>query len=132
MAAPLLGREAILAATDLTTEDIAVPEWGGTVRVKMLMADERTAFEKACQVKKRGPNNTITVEPNDKINVRAVLVAKVIVDETGAVLFPDANDVVLLGRKSSAALERVFEVACRMNGIGERDVEELEGQEKNS
>lgn len=35
---PLLSKTAILAANDLQTKDIEVPEWGGAVRVRNQVA----------------------------------------------------------------------------------------------
>ena len=42
---PILNKAAILAAEDLKTETVAVPEWGGEVRVRTLTGTERDAFE---------------------------------------------------------------------------------------
>src|SRR6266568_7439297 len=39
----LLNKAAILAATDIKTEDVEVPEWGGTVRVRTISAAESMA-----------------------------------------------------------------------------------------
>jgi len=58
-------------------------------------------------------------------NVRARLCALTVVDDTGARLFKD-KDVTELGNKSAAALDRVYEVAQRLNRISGEDVEELE------
>ena len=41
----LLSKEAILAAQDVVTELVEVPEWGGSVRVRGLTGAERDAFE---------------------------------------------------------------------------------------
>ena len=41
----LLSKTAILAAQDLQTEDVEVPEWGGAVRVRSFTGRERDAFE---------------------------------------------------------------------------------------
>jgi hypothetical protein len=46
------------------------------------------------------------------------------IDESGKRLFPDA-DVRELGKKSASALQRVFEVAQRLSGLSNADVEEL-------
>jgi hypothetical protein len=50
-------------------------------------------------------------------NVRARLVALTLCDESGARLFED-GEIAALGRKSARALDRVFAVAQRLNGIG--------------
>jgi len=57
-------------------------------------------------------------------NVRARLCAISIVDETGKRMFSD-EDVRALGRKSAAALDRVFAAAQRLSGLTDEDVEEL-------
>jgi hypothetical protein len=56
---------------------------------------------------------------------RARLCARCICDEHGARIFAD-SDVETLGTKSCAALDRVYEVAARLNKIGAADMEELE------
>lgn len=114
----LLTRDAILAADDLSFEDVPVPEWGGTVRVRTLSGTERDAFE-ASIVEQRGKKSSV-----DMRNIRAKLAARTIVDEDGKRLFSE-RDVELLGAKSASALQRVFEVAQRLNGLSDGDVEEL-------
>jgi hypothetical protein len=49
-----------------------------------------------------------------------------VVDEQGNRMFSEA-DIEALGRKSAAALERVCKVAQALNGIGEAELEELQG-----
>ena len=115
----LLTREQILAASDLPTEQVAVPEWGGEVIVKALSGAERDRFE-AGSMQQHGNRRELRLE-----NIRARLVAVAVVDETGRRLFTDA-DVAALGRKSAAALNRVFEAASRLSGITDADIEELE------
>jgi hypothetical protein len=50
-------------------------------------------------------------------NLRAKLVALTLVDASGARLF-EVGDVDRLGLKSAGALEKVFVVAQRINGLG--------------
>jgi hypothetical protein len=115
---PLLTREQILQADDLPFEDVEVPEWGGTVRVRTLSGQERDAFE-ASITEQRGRN--IRIRPE---NIRARLVALSVVDEEGQQLF-DESDIRRLGAKSAKALDRLFSVAQRLSGISNEDVEEL-------
>lgn len=116
--AAYLSRDQILQADDLQAEDVAVPEWGGTVRVRGLTGAERDAFEAAI-VEQRGRRTELNLQ-----NVRARLVALSVIDENGERVFSD-GDVRELGRKSGTALQRVFEVAQRLAGLSQRDVEEL-------
>ena len=120
----LLSRDAILAAPDIETEDVHVPEWGGTVRVRGLTAKQRDTFEAGLLVTKgQGRNATQAVS---LANARARLVALSVVDADGAPLFTTA-DLFALGEKSGAAIDRVFAVASRLSGIGDADMEELTG-----
>lgn len=114
----LLKKQDILAAGDLKTEDVEVQEWGGAVRVRTLTGRERDAFE-ASLAKGEGRDRK-----TDLANLRAKLVGLCLVDEKGDRLFEDA-EVEMLGAKSAAALDRVFSVAQRLNGLSGEDVEAL-------
>ena len=116
----LLTKAQILGVADLVHEDVDVPEWGGTVRVQMLTGAERDAFEQEI-VTRQGKRVQMNLA-----NVRARLVALCLVDEEGQRVFGE-SDVKALGRKSALALNRVFEVAQRINGLTEQDIEELAG-----
>jgi hypothetical protein len=113
-----LTREDILRAEDIPQEVVEVPEWGGCVRLRGLTGDERDSFE-ASIIVGRGANRQVNWR-----NLRSKLVALSIVDEAGQRMFTDA-DVDVLGRKSAVALERLFEVAARLSGLGRQDMEEL-------
>lgn len=115
----LLSRDQILAANDRETVDVEVPEWGGTVRVRALSGAERDAYEVALAGVR--PDGSARV---NLVNVRARLIALAVVDETGARMFSDA-DVEALGEKSGIAMQRVFEVAQRLSGLTDEDIEEL-------
>lgn len=110
-----LTREAVLAADDLPTTDVDVPEWGGSLRVRGLTGAERDQFEEWVL---RGRTRVSLA------NVRARLVAMACVDEQGERLFQDA-DVEELGAKSGRALDRVFDVISRLSGLMPADVEAL-------
>lgn len=114
--AALLDRAAILAASDLAHEDVPVPEWGGVVRIAAFSAAARDSFELwVVQSRQKG----------SFVNVRAALVARCAVDAEGRRLFSD-SEVEALGAKSAAALDRLFEVAGRLNRVTEGDIEDLE------
>jgi hypothetical protein len=111
-----LNRDAILKADDLRVEEVEVPEWGGVVALRELKGSERDSFE------------ADSLDENQKVsmkNVRARLIALSAVDDKGERIFSQ-KDAIKLGSKSATALNRLFEVACRLSGITEADVEELE------
>jgi len=114
----LLSREAIFAAADMTYEDVEVPEWGGTVRVKSMTLGERDALEQSL-IQGRGNNR----EMNFRL-FRARLIIATTIDRHGRPLFTDA-DVEALRQKSSKPIERIVNVALRLSGLSEQDVEGL-------
>lgn len=111
----VLNRDQILNSDDLTKEEVSVPEWGGEVFVRTLTGTEKDTFEE----KIIGKNGGVNMK-----NIRALLASLTIVDEKGERLFEE-SDIKELGRKSGAALSRVFNVAQRLNKISDDDVEEL-------
>lgn len=111
----LLSRDHILSAPDLTTEDVEVPEWGGSVRVSAMSGSARDAFGESLV---RDANGNI-----DPSNYRSKLLSKCLVDADGNLLFTDA-DIVALGKKNAFAILRLFEVAERLNVISANGVED--------
>ncbi|MBS1170024.1 MAG: hypothetical protein H6R01_942 [Burkholderiaceae bacterium] len=119
----ILSKADIMAANDLKTETVEVPEWGGSVIVRTMTGLDRDQFE-ASMIKedvggKRQPDLT---------NMRAKLVALTVVDESGDRVF-EPSDIDALARKSCEALDRVYRAAQKINGIG---ASALDGAEKNS
>lgn len=120
MSTAALLREQILAAHDLKREEVEVPEWGTTLWVRGMTSQERDEYESEI-VQQRGRSTTYNLK-----NLRARLLTRALVDEDGTRLFSD-KDVVALGGKNAAVMDRLFAIARRMSGIGEKDVEELAG-----
>ena len=122
----LLTRDAILTRDDEQSEIVAVPEWDGSVRVRGLTGRERDLWEQSLTEgtpgRRRKKKEAIRVNMD---NMRAGLCALCIVDEDGNRLFDEIH-VVALGKKNAAAIDKVFDVASRLSGISEDDVEELE------
>jgi hypothetical protein len=108
----LLTKTQIFEVADLQSQTVEVPEWGGSVLVRSMTGADRDAFE----------SSLVTVAADgtrqaDMTNLRAKLVALTVVDEAHNRLF-EVSDVARLALKSAAALERVFDAAQRLNGIG--------------
>ena len=115
----MLTRESILNAEDLVREEVEVKEWGGSVFVRGLTGEERDDFEQDML----GDTTTKGKRQRTK-NLRAALVVRAACDEEGNAIF-QKQDITPLGRKSAQALNRVFEVASKLSGLGADDVEEL-------
>lgn len=115
----VLTREEILAADDLPTRRVIVPEWSGReVIVRGLDARGRVDFEMAAvNVRRGGAKPEVEVRSE---NLMARLVVLCVVNERGERVFRD-EDVELLGRKSGEAVARLFAVAQELSGLGGRD-----------
>lgn len=114
----ILTKDQILAAADLKKETVEVPEWGGSVIIGTMTGTARDAFEFSIYGQGADGKN---IE-----NIRAKMIAATAQDEKGRLIFNGAEDVIALGLKSVKALDRLFTVAKRLNGVGAKDLEELE------
>lgn len=115
----MLTRDQILAAEDTQTEVVDVPEWGGQVRLRTLTGGERDQFE--AFVARAG-------DRKDFSGMRQMLLSMALVDESGAPLF-GKNDLEKLGKRNGAILDRLFQRATALSGIG---TAAAEAAEKNS
>jgi hypothetical protein len=107
-----LTRDQILAADDLPREAVDVPEWGGRVFVRTLNGLQRDGFETA-------------VKDKAKVETLVILAVRTVCDETGNLLFSDADVAALLEKNADVVL-RICEVALRVNAINKTDIDELE------
>ncbi|KWD53383.1 hypothetical protein WL67_15830 [Burkholderia ubonensis] len=106
-----LTREQILGALDLKTESVPVPEWGGPVLVSVMSGAARDALMEE------------VAKPQKASRFQAVMVAATVVGDGGKALFT-ADDVDALTGKNPEVMARVVAVAMRINGIGQKAVED--------
>jgi hypothetical protein len=110
----LLTKSAILGAQDLPHQDVPVPAWGGSIRVRTMTGLERDAFRVAIASEEGGV-------PVGKFS--AALLAATCIDESGARLFT-MEDMEALQAKSAASLDGPAAIAMRLNGLGGTAVED--------
>ena len=113
-----LGRDAILDSDDRVYEAVECPEWGGKVRVRGLTGTQRDAYEGSL-ISGNGSDRKMNLA-----NARAKMVVLAVVDGDGRPIF-SPDDVRALGRKSALPIERIFDVARRLSGMTDQDVEKL-------
>ncbi|MCA8248074.1 phage tail assembly chaperone [Burkholderia multivorans] len=116
----ILNRAAILAANDLSTETVEVPEWGGAVILRTMTGTQRDAYETSLMTKDAAGRYTVDTE-----NMRAKLVIFTAVDETGTPVFT-LDDLGALAGKNAAVIERLFVTAQRINGLAKDAVADAE------
>lgn len=109
-----LTADQILAADDMGLKEVAVPEWGGSVFIRVMTVGERDEYER------------MWIGQRDKgiANFRTQYLARVLCDDTGKLLFT-RDRVDALAAKSGAVCGRLFDEAMKHNKMTEADVEEL-------
>jgi hypothetical protein len=114
----LLSPSEILAADDITTERVEVPEWGGDVLVRAMSGKEKDAWETSLY------DDEGTMRKG--VSLRASILAKSLVTKTGEYLFTDPAEIEALGLKSTKALDRIFAVAKKLSKVTDKDIAEME------
>lgn len=112
----LLTKGDIIAAQDLKSEDVEVPEWGGTVRVQEMSGFARDQYDASLIAYREAIAKGEPVP-----SVRSALCAAAIVDVDGNLVFTTKADIEALGKKNAAGLNRVFDAAARLNRMGEAE-----------
>lgn len=107
-------RDKILAASDLSHEDVEVPEWGVTIRVVSPTVRERARIVSAFM----GPDG----QPDIEKMYPALVIATASDPETGERLFTQ-DDTEALSGKSGKAMELVAQAALRVAGMSDRPVD---------
>jgi L-asparaginase II len=118
----MLTRDAILAAADLSVQAVAVPEWGGSVHIRVMNGGERGEFEAAAVATKKDDAAGIA-------RLRVLMVALTLCDAGGTRLFTSSpEDLALLNGKSGEALDRVARAAMTLNQAGADGLEAAQGK----
>lgn len=116
-------REDILGFDDLTREPVVIPEWGGiTVWVRVMRAAERDWLD-AMSLDAEGQALPIQERLQD---YRGRVTAITSCNEDGSSIFM-LTDAAALGKKSARAIDRIVEVAQRINRMTEEEVNKLTG-----
>jgi hypothetical protein len=111
----MLSKESIFQINDVQIVPVDVPEWYGSVCVKTITAKDQDVWSAEVAKQKK----------ESRANFQASFLVMCICDESGTLLF-SRSDADALGNKSAGALNRIFNVASRINGLSESDVKELE------
>ena len=109
----ILSKKDILLVNDTVIKKVHIPEWGGDVYVRSMSGEQRDQFEAL-----------IISNRNSVENFRAKLASMTVCDESGNLLFTEA-DIKELSKKSAAALQRIFVASQKLSRITPGDVTEL-------
>lgn len=106
-----LSKKQILEAKDIKTKELQVPEWDGSVYLRVISGADRDVFEQAFSEKKM-----------DAFRTRFLVMT--LCDSDGEKLFT-ADEVDALNKKSSVVLNRIFDAAWELNAFTPAAVESL-------
>jgi hypothetical protein len=109
----VLSRDAILACNDRKSVAVEIPEWGGTVYVRVMSGADRDQFDAL-----------VTKDGVTRSEITSLLARLCIADEAGAPLFRD-EDIAVLAQKSAAVLDRIFDVATKLNATSGEAIDEM-------
>jgi len=109
-----LSKEQILSADDLGLLEVQVPEWGGSVFIRVMTVGERDAYE----------NDWVVNKGKGVDDFRTKFLARCICDASGTRLFSDA-EIPVLSKKSAKVMSRLWQKAMEHNALSDKDVEEL-------
>lgn len=116
----MLTKEQILAAEDRAFEEVQIPEWGGSVRVRALGCDDKDALDASLvSIGKDGKAQ------QDLTHWRRKVLELSLVDDQNRRLFA-AADAEALGQKSPTVADRIITVAMRLSFPAGVSVEETE------
>lgn len=115
----LLSKDEIMGAEDRPWVDVHVPEWMGTVRIRAMTGEQRDLFDQAF-------SESTDVRTSKVRNFRALMIASSAVNEAGEQIF-SMDDVIALGQKNSAAMDRLFSAALSINKMTKADAEQIVG-----
>lgn len=114
-----LSKDDILGMDDIPTEEVIVPEWKNRkVLISGLTAAGRNAYQ-ASLSEIKGNTRKVKLEHST-----AKLLVRTIVDANRQPIFHE-SDIIRLGTKSAAVLERLAKVAVRLSGMDEEANAEL-------
>lgn len=109
-------RKVILEAKDRRAEALEVKEWGVTVYMTELSALALDSWQEEVSRRKKDGDGMMLDS--------ASLVARCMCDKDGNRIIGD-DDLTEFSKKSGKVIKRLFDVALRVNGIGEDTVDEL-------
>lgn len=112
--------EQLAGIDDREYEDVYVEKWDCSVRLSTMTAHERDAYEAQFITDPKGKTKP------DFTDMRARYVAKCAVNEDGELIWKTREQVKALANRNARIVGDLFDVARKLNGMSDKDVEELE------
>ena len=126
----LLNFDDIVASQDKEYQDVDVPEWGGTVRIATMSGEDRDRWE--LSMMQADDNSERGFKLNFDAYSRVRLVAMCLVDDNFNRIFVTKEQIEKLSQKSGKVMDLLYDVAQRVNGITDEDIDDLEKNSKSA
>jgi hypothetical protein len=107
---PALNRQQILAARDISTRVIEVPEWGGEVRIRGLNGAERV------KIAQRSMDANGQVSSENALDLMILIPALCLIDDDDRPMFTE-DDVAALSEKNGDVLQRIMSAVLELSDI---------------
>lgn len=112
----LVGLDQILNAS-FKYKDVAVPEWGGDVRVRVMSGTSREQFERI--------QSAASKAGQPIANLRERIMVATVCNEQGELLLKEEH-IPILAEKDWTSLNEVFHAGLELNGMLAKSVDEAE------
>ncbi len=108
----LLNKQQVKDVDDLPSVIVSVPEWSGDVKVQLMSAKRRIAFEKK------------NANAKTEVETMIYLIMYSCINEDGSLLFDPDSDFDFLADKSASALMQVFDSAVNVSTLSKKGMNE--------
>lgn len=121
----MLTKEQIVSAIDLKVTPISIPEWGGEAFLRTPSERDYCAY---VEIMRR------TKEKNDYTNARSTLVAMMLCDDAGRLMFNwrVPGDLEVLNAKNPHVMDRIHDEGMKISGLHAESESPVKALEKNS
>jgi len=121
----MITRESVLKVKTCKVEPVECPEIeSGVVYVRGVTAAQKGRYEKALYTLGRDGKPKIVDRELERVRLR--LCVMTICDENGTLLFNETDeDMAAIGEMPASVIDRIFDVAQRLSGMTDEDVDEL-------
>lgn len=113
----ILGKIDFLKLRPLKTEEVEIPEWGGSFIVQEMTGTQRDNFETYMLSLQSDESSS-----NHK-GIRTAIIINTVVDQSGKPLFSDL-DAADISKKSAAILDKIAGVGLKLSGMKAAVIEE--------
>ncbi len=115
-------RDKIATADDTRRQQVPCPEWGVTLEVRSITNRQKADWEVRCATVRKGKTK---VDPH---RLKADLIVTTCYDPFDGSRVFTYDDIPMLAERNAAVLERLFDVACDLTGITQRDEGDILGK----